>query len=90
MAAVVTCGSCDRVLDEDPSLPAESRPPCPVCGSTSRSSNVTASSGSVVSAKVLSEVSVTHLRSTNLLLQAVVTLGPKTNEGHIIEAVAPL
>src|SRR5205823_963823 len=33
---VVRCGSCGRVLDEDPGVPVETRKSCPGCGSTRR------------------------------------------------------
>ena len=32
----VQCGGCGVTLEEDPSLPVESRGPCPVCGSATR------------------------------------------------------
>jgi hypothetical protein len=35
---VVTCGECERTLDEDPSLTV--KPPCPYCGSRRRSIQV--------------------------------------------------
>lgn len=32
----VTCGQCGRTLPERSDIPPESRPPCPQCGSTTR------------------------------------------------------
>lgn len=89
MNSVVTCGSCNRVLDEGPGIPPESRPPCPSCGSTLRGIRISvAAVGSVARLGNVS-VNVGVLRNHNLLLQAVVTLGPETHEGQLIEAVAP-
>ncbi len=37
----VACGNCGLLLHEDLGQPAENRPPCPACGSTTRAIHVT-------------------------------------------------
>jgi restriction system protein len=88
----VECGSCGTMLNEDASLKADERKPCPVCGSTARripltahgmmGAQITASAG-VISGAVQSIRAV-----SDLLLQAVIVPGDKTAEGRLIEAVA--
>ena len=87
MKSVVTCGSCNRVLDEDPAIPPEKRPLCPYCGSTSRAFLLNAESGRFLITPGAADLRV--LNRANLLLQAVVIKGPKTHKGHIIESIAP-
>lgn len=84
----VTCANCGTVLpDEDGSMPPEQRKPCPVCGSTARVFHVTATAtiqlDSVVTAATVQRVSA----ATSLVLNAVVSFGEKTEEGHLITAV---
>lgn len=49
---LVECGACGLALEEDASLPVESRAPCPACGSTTRSFHVTIHGKVVVRSKL--------------------------------------
>ena len=89
MKSVVTCGSCNAVLDEDPGIPPEAKPACPVCGSTSRSIAVSVEGIGIGAGLGNVTVSFEVLAASNVLLQAVVLLGDRTDEGHIIESIAP-
>ena len=89
MNSTVTCGSCNHVLDEDPGIQSEARPPCPLCGSTSRRISVKAEAVSASTVLAHATVNFGVLAGSNLLLQAVVIKGRKTDEGHIIESIAP-
>lgn len=85
----VTCGGCGTTLNEDASLKADE--PCPICGSTARTVQLTArtliGAQATASAAVLGTVQSIRAIS-DLLLQAVIVPGDKTAEGRLIEAVA--
>lgn len=49
---LIRCAKCKLVLDEDPSVQPDKRTPCPSCGSTSRSFEVTATAGIGLSASL--------------------------------------
>ncbi|MGO9598470.1 MAG: restriction endonuclease [Isosphaeraceae bacterium] len=83
MTRPVSCTQCGTMLDESSDLPPEDRLPCPHCGSTARTFHVFATD--IFTATDSAFVS----SAPGLLLQAVVTFGDKTNEGQIIESVAP-
>jgi restriction system protein len=88
----IACGDCETTLDEDASLDADERQPCPVCGSKARVTQLTAHAiigvGATASVGVISG-SVQSIRAiSDLLLQAVIVAGDKTAEGRLIEAVA--
>ena len=86
----VTCGSCGMTLNEDASLKADERMPCPVCGSTARRGQVTVhaliGAGLTVSAAVISGSMLSIRAISDLLLQTVIVVrGDKTTEGILIK-----
>jgi restriction system protein len=90
--ANATCGKCGATFDEAAGSKAEDRKPCPVCGSTTRrifaSANIAGEATVSVSASVISGNVQSITAVSDLLLQAVIVPGARTNEGTLIEAVA--
>jgi restriction system protein len=89
----ITCGSCGTTLEEeDAGLNPDERKPCPACGSTVRSHRVTISLAARAEMRASAGVISGNMRSvagiSDLLLQAVVVSGDRTDEGRLIEAVA--
>jgi restriction system protein len=80
---VVRCQECGVEINQPGITPIEERVPCPACGSTRRAISVRAEDTILVS----SRVDVVLTPGPSVLVQAVVTLGPKVDEGQIIEAV---
>jgi restriction system protein len=87
--AAVACGQCHATLDEPSDLSAGQRPPCPHCGSTSRSFLVTASGGIVLGGMATVGVSYGVITRADLLLQAVIVAGKNTGDGRLIESIEP-
>jgi len=90
MADDVMCGDCGSVIYESRTVPPEERKPCLKCGSKARKYRVT--TVAYASLDIRGEVTASSMawfviRSTNLLLQAVVIPGDKTREGQLIQAV---
>ena len=77
------CAACEEVLD--PAWDgASERAPCPKCGSTSRSISVVLTENIQATDAIIARFS----KATIVLaLQTVVTLGSKTSDGAIVEAV---
>jgi restriction system protein len=88
MSSAVVCGECGEELVESPSVPEEQRRPCAKCGSTKRKYTLVAEPGVFRLTGYPAVLRFTPAPAS-LLLQAVVTLGEKTDDGRIIEAVAP-
>jgi len=84
----IKCANCGIVLDEDPSQSSEKRKPCPNCGSKERIFTAVVNGQLTITATVTVTATATVISSTNLLLQAVVVPGEKTDEGQLIVAVA--
>lgn len=83
MVDTIACRNCEIVLDEDPNGDAETRKPCPNCGSRARIYSVSMKS----TMRIESTTEAAMISSTNLLLQTVIVPGRKTDEGQLIEAV---
>ncbi len=80
----VKCSNCETTLGEDYST--EPRKPCPVCGSTVRQFTLEVESGHFHLKG--SNVELTIVRNVaSLLMQAVITVGARTHEGQLIEAI---
>jgi restriction system protein len=86
MANEVACLACKTILSEKSDTPPEKRLPCPNCGSMARAYSITAS-GALFSITGSAELRL--IKGIDILLQAVVVLGNKTEEGSIIGAVTP-
>src|ERR1700729_2330967 len=88
----VACSNCGKFVPDDTGLTPENRTPCPDCGSTTRTIQVSARSTAFATARASAEVIVGSAPSisplSELLIQAVVERGEKTTEGRLIEAVA--
>ncbi|MGO9490966.1 MAG: restriction endonuclease [Terracidiphilus sp.] len=79
-------------MNDDTALTPEERAPCPQCGSTKRTIQASARSGSFSMGTVSAQLIVGSAPSVSpiseLLLQAVIVRGDKTAEGRLIAAVA--
>jgi len=86
----VECGNCHSPLSEASNLPASGRLPCPKCGSVARIFNlsITASINLEASAALTISQGDQMALLPSLLMQALVVVGQKVNEGKLIEAVA--
>jgi restriction system protein len=85
MSNTVLCNQCGAVLHEEPGVAPDKRQPCPVCGATTRKFTLEVEGylpfeGQLTIFEVAGQ-------SISLLLQTVVMLGDKTNEGQLIQAV---
>ncbi|MDB5314057.1 MAG: hypothetical protein JWO38_8259 [Gemmataceae bacterium] len=85
----MTCTDCGNSLQDQMSLPAEERKPCPKCGSPRHTIAVSASGGGVSGGAARAATRSHRQDVPTLLLQAVIELGSRTGEGRLIEAVAP-
>lgn len=83
MKRPVSCTQCETLLEESSDLPPELRTPCPNCGSTARTFHVFASDTFTATDSAVATL------TPGLLLQAVVTFAGKTDEGRLIESIAP-
>lgn len=86
------CGDCGSVIYESRTVLPEERKPCPTCGSKARKYRV--ESVAYASVDIRGEVSASSMAwfvisSVNLLLQAVIIPGDKTDEGQLIQLVTP-
>ena len=88
----VTCSQCGTEVEDDTGLEPAERRPCPACGGTARTVHASASVAVRSKVTVSAEVIVGSMQSitaiSDLLLQAVVVPGDKTDTGRLIEAVA--
>lgn len=86
--ASVTCSPCGATLPDDLDTIPERRIPCPACGSTARTVQMTAHSQIGVQATASAGVIRGLPSITNLLMQTIIVPGDKTTEGRLIEAVS--
>ncbi len=84
----VTCSDCGERLPDDAMSDPATRVPCPKCGSIARSVHVLGELRAVLGGLALHATG-TVSPGPSLLLQAVVTLGERVEDGRLIEAVAP-
>lgn len=89
MADPIQCATCKTALGEEyGTMP---RQPCPVCGSTARIFHARLEATALGVATLRATATVTRARdafaSGGLLVSAVVTLGERTDEGFLVEAV---
>lgn len=83
MSTGVICQECRAPVAEPPGLPYENRLSCPNCGSLARLVFVS----SEIRANVESRLELSFPSDASFLLQAVLKVGEKTDEGRLIEAV---
>ena len=90
MAGGIFCSNCKRPLDEPHDTPHEERRPCPACGSTKWNIVIEVPTATLKLTTFPPEIKIGQITTrTDLLLQAVVTPGPKNLDGTIIAAVLP-
>lgn len=90
LTADVRCAACEAPIDESPDLLPRDRKPCPACGDMDRSIRAYMAGHIAVSFSASGTLSALESFPSlpDLLLQSVILIADKTQEGRLVAAVA--